>query len=407
MALPTNRYFLYPFAVDGVQSAVPNPTDPGGTVTYQQGFGDRYTRQLGVDPAALPYPEPEHNSILFDITLALQAVQQWGIPRFITPDDNAPGDPPVPTPFPYSIWAFALFDDGVNGPRIYQSLENLNVAEPDDATKWGLRDNTAGKITLDNSVFQTGVADGDMVYWNSSINKFDLAVANGTAAQQVIGVADVTNLRVCSFGSLTLFSGLTPGATYYLSTTTPGDITATQPSGFTMELGVALTATTLFLKSASEISSDIPTGTGLPWFSTGSVPAGFLLGDGSAVSRTTYAALFAVLGTTWGPGDGSTTFNLPDTRGRSPLGSGTGSGLTARTVGQTGGEELHVLSVGELAEHAHSYTNVAFGGNQNGAGGGGTSWGPSDQTINTGNTGLNDGHNTMHPYYVASMIIKT
>ena len=61
-------------------------------------------------------------------------------------------------------------------------------------------------------------------------------------------------------------------------------------------------------------------------------PAGFLLCDGSAVSRTTYADLFAALGTTWGAGDGSTTFNLPDLRGRSALGAGTGSGLTPRSL---------------------------------------------------------------------------
>lgn len=68
-------------------------------------------------------------------------------------------------------------------------------------------------------------------------------------------------------------------------------------------------------------------------------PSGYLLCDGTAVSRTTYAALFAVVGTTFGVGDGSTTFNLPDLRGRFPLGkaaAGTGS-----TLGGTGGALDH------------------------------------------------------------------
>lgn len=56
-----------------------------------------------------------------------------------------------------------------------------------------------------------------------------------------------------------------------------------------------------------------------------SAPSGWLFCDGAAVSRTTYAALFAAIGTTFGAGDGLTTFNLPDFRGRSPLGVGQGN----------------------------------------------------------------------------------
>jgi microcystin-dependent protein len=57
-------------------------------------------------------------------------------------------------------------------------------------------------------------------------------------------------------------------------------------------------------------------------------PSGWLTCDGSAVNRTTYSALFAVISTTWGAGDGSTTFNLPDMRGAAPAGVGTSTGYT-------------------------------------------------------------------------------
>jgi microcystin-dependent protein len=86
-------------------------------------------------------------------------------------------------------------------------------------------------------------------------------------------------------------------------------------------------------------------------------PAGWLMCDGSAVSRTTYAALFAAIGGIYGAGDGSTTFNVPDMRGRVPVGVGQGAGLTNRTLNSTGGEETHVLSVAELAAHAHGVTD--------------------------------------------------
>ena len=84
-------------------------------------------------------------------------------------------------------------------------------------------------------------------------------------------------------------------------------------------------------------------------FAGSTPPAGWLLCDGSAVSRTDYATLFAAIGTTWGVGDGSTTFNLPDLRGRAPIGAGAGSGLTARTLGGKLGSEY-------IQAHTHGFT---------------------------------------------------
>jgi len=99
------------------------------------------------------------------------------------------------------------------------------------------------------------------------------------------------------------------------------------------------------------------TGTILPTVAT-SAPAGWLLCDGSAVSRTDYSNLFALVGTTFGAGNGSTTFNLPDLRGRSIIGVGQGSGLSSRTRGQTGGAEVHQLGAGEIPAHQHFMFNT-------------------------------------------------
>lgn len=99
-----------------------------------------------------------------------------------------------------------------------------------------------------------------------------------------------------------------------------------------------------------------------------SAPSGYLLCYGQAVSRTTYAALFAVLSTTFGAGDASTTFNLPDLRGRVIAGKddmgGTSAdrltdqsgGLNGDTLGATGGAETHSLTSGELPAHTHTVT---------------------------------------------------
>jgi len=93
-------------------------------------------------------------------------------------------------------------------------------------------------------------------------------------------------------------------------------------------------------------------------------PAGWLLCDGQPYSRAAYSALYSALGgasSPWGQGNGSTTFNVPDLRGRTSIGTGQGSGLSYRALGLTGGEENHVLSVSELAYHTHGINDPGHG----------------------------------------------
>lgn len=81
---------------------------------------------------------------------------------------------------------------------------------------------------------------------------------------------------------------------------------------------------------------------------TGSVaPTGYFLCDGSAISRTTYADLFTVIGTTCGAGDGTTTFNLPNLNGKIPVGLDS-TQTEFNTLGKTGGEKTHTLTVSEI-----------------------------------------------------------
>ena len=106
----------------------------------------------------------------------------------------------------------------------------------------------------------------------------------------------------------------------------------------------------------------IPTATIVPW-SSSSVPSGFLECDGSAVSRSTYSALFAIISTTYGAGDGASTFNLPNLADNVAVGksntkalASTGGANTVTSTGNVGGSTANAtLSVSQLASHSHNF----------------------------------------------------
>ena len=102
------------------------------------------------------------------------------------------------------------------------------------------------------------------------------------------------------------------------------------------------------------INTNTPVGS-ISLFAGTTAPNGWLICDGSAVSRTTYADLFAVIGTTYGSGDGSTTFNIPDIRKRVPVGYDS-SDTSFDTIGKTGGEATHTLTNNELPTITGSFS---------------------------------------------------
>lgn len=146
-------------------------------------------------------------------------------------------------------------------------------------------------------------------------------------------------------------------------------------------------------------------------------PTGWLLCDGSTISRTTYANLFSVIGSTYGGGDGSTTFTLPYLKDKFILGKGS----TYTTLGSTGGEINHTLSISEIPAHNHlngiSDNNTdgrcePYGVTTTGIPGvayEGVTSGSGDPAIVQGYTSYTGGsgaHNNMPPYIVLNYIIK-
>lgn len=175
----------------------------------------------------------------------------------------------------------------------------------------------------------------------------------------------------------------------------------------------------------------------IEWRAGASVPNGWLLCAGQAVSRTTYARLFAEIGVTHGAGNGTTTFNVPDLRGRTAFGldnmggSDAGNLSVANTLGGTGGVETVTIGTANLPPHAHtidhdhnsvpvkaSGSDVYVGGNVSSSGGmdqGVSGSGGFPMTVDlpnfTGNSGNGPGSSTamtnMPPYMLLNALIRT
>jgi microcystin-dependent protein len=132
------------------------------------------------------------------------------------------------------------------------------------------------------------------------------------------------------------------------------------------------------------------------------LPSGWLFCQGQAVSRTAFPNLFLAIGITYGAGDTTTTFNLPDLRGKIPVGYNT-SDTDFNTLGKSAGEKSHVLTINEMPSHTHGIpVNTGIGTQAVSA----TSSQTYTNTYTTQPTGGGVAHNNMQPYIVMNYIIK-
>lgn len=190
-----------------------------------------------------------------------------------------------------------------------------------------------------------------------------------------------------------------------------------------------------YLRGFYALPYAIPVGGLLPYVGASAPNSSFALPFGQAISRTTYATLFALVGTTFGGGDGSTTFNLPDLRGRAVFGLDNMGGVAASritvaggnfngaTLGATGGAENHTLTQAEMPSHNHTASDSGHvhGGGQASnqstqwgtPGVAGTGWanGPGNTSsgnanITVNNTGGGGAHTVLNPCIVLPFVLR-
>lgn len=210
------------------------------------------------------------------------------------------------------------------------------------------------------STVPTGLVAGEIAV-NATDGKIWLCNAAGSANILVssLAIADHT-------GTLSVANGGTGATTLTANNVILGNGTSAPTFVAPGTSGNLLTSNgTTWQSTTPAASSSLPTGALMP-YAGATAPTGYLLCDGSSVSSSTYLALHAVISNTYGgsayTGAGALSFNLPDLRGRLPMGAGTGTGLTARTRGTTYGTETHTVSSsniqsfssGNAGSHSHS-----------------------------------------------------
>lgn len=142
-------------------------------------------------------------------------------------------------------------------------------------------------------------------------------------------------------------------------------------------------------------------------------PVGWALCNGQALSIADNQVIFQLIGTTYG-GDGQTTFNLPDLRGRVPIHMGSGSGLSNRAIGESAGAESVTLTTSEVPDHGHTLGVSNLDGTTRTASGNYpaktdrplyTAAANADSTLNSSSAGGSQPHDNMQPYLSVNFII--
>lgn len=157
-----------------------------------------------------------------------------------------------------------------------------------------------------------------------------------------------------------------------------------------------------------KVTDTLPVGTIIPYAGS-TIPSNYMKCEGQELSRIEYDLLFNAIGTTYGVGDGTTTFNLPNLKGRVITGIDIND-TDFDTLGETGGEKTHTLTIDEMPSHNHGIRdtldmNTVAGDNRSVVVGGGATWNPADPVM-LSDTGGDQPHNIMQPYIVLNYIIK-
>lgn len=291
-------YYIFPFGQSADDlTTIPQSPAVGGGVSYHNGWTALYEEDLNTDPTAKPIPRGQTNQLFYDITNNIQEYQQYGSPNWITALDNGGSS------FEYPIYA-RVYYLGV----VYENQVAANTATPGADTTW-----------LQISGNLQGVPAGTVI-WSA-------------------GYPLPTGYLRCD--------GAAISRTTFLSLR--NSITNTQNGHTTNTSAVvtALTSTSGLYAGMPVEGANIPLATTILTIDSGTQVTLSHSATGTATSPITFFP--------WGNGDNATTFNTPDLRRRSFMGSsGSSTATLGNAIGQKGGAETATLQVTNLPPHTHN-----------------------------------------------------
>ena len=307
---------------------------------------------------------------------------------------------------------------------------NVTVVFPAQEKTYFIRENTTGSF---NTFLKTaggtavGIQQGTNIMvatdGTTIVKSGETSVANFTANALTVA-GNVSAATLITSGNATLNSATVTG-NVSVATLVANAATVTGNVGTATVVASGNITAANFIGNGSNLTGlvTLPSGIVLPYGGT-SAPSGFILADGSSLSRTTFAALFAIFGTTYGSASG-TTFTVPDLRGRVVAGqddmggasanrlTGLSGGVNGDTLGGAGGAETHLLTGVQsgVAAHNHAYvagtTNLVDGRQQEGGGDPLTDLPTSKNTSANSATDASQAHNNVQPTFILNYIIKT
>lgn len=205
-------------------------------------------------------------------------------------------------------------------------------------------------VTISSAGFEASVANGEVVRWDAGNSRFDEAIADGSVNNRAIGIADVTNSKVYIYGECPLFSGLTPGARYYLSASTAGAVTDTAPADG-VAIGIAKSATTLWVDVDAVVggltASDLQGQTKTAFTTAGTAPA-FTLTPSPAIGAYAANQRFRV------------SFNAAGITGSNTLNVSGHGAKNLKQYDSTGTKVSGVIASGQLADVEYDGTDFVI-----------------------------------------------
>jgi hypothetical protein len=352
-----NPYFLYAWGINssgGVDTTpIDNTGSDSGTVNYQNGWTPNY-EYASTNPANLPVPRPQMNQVLLDITYALQQLQTQGYPLWVAP---ATGSPPVGGPASYPIYATVAYNAG-SGIQLWQSLIASNTSVPGADNNWLLISGNAQGVPTGTSIEFCGLTApaGYLVEDGSAVSRTTYANLLSVLSQIQSCTTTMANANLTVVDSSKMYIGMAlEGA------------------------GISTNTTILSITNSTTI----------------------VMSANATASATVNVQFF-----NWGNGDGSTTFNVPNSpRTVSVAAGGTGTSTLGNVVGQSGGSETVTLSHDQIPAHTHPGLWAVYSGGAPLTSGAGI--GLLNSAISTGNNTPNGAsHNNMQPSLIKLRCIK-